>query len=75
MGMTTERISAAEVKVGDVVQHHLKRWQPQTVTAVTERYGFASPTTLIFDLSGGSRVVGVPLDVVFLRYDSDKETT
>ena len=58
-----ERITAAEVRQGDTVQHFKRFWPAQTVTAVTERYG-----RLTFELSGGSRVTGVDPRTAFIRY-------
>jgi hypothetical protein len=63
-----ERITASQVREGDKIQHSRRQWPAQTVTKVSDRYGY-----LTFDLSGGSRVSGVAPSAAFLRY-SDGET-
>jgi hypothetical protein len=61
------RITAKDIQVGDLIQHHLRRWEAQTVTAKVETL----PGFYNFELSGGSRIVMVPAQTSFLRYQNE----
>lgn len=69
---TPEKTWARNLKVGDKVQHYLKRWPAQEITAIEPYvHPLSGITYLTFHLSGGSKATRVPESTTFLRYRHD----
>lgn len=63
-------ITAGEIRVGDTVQHYLKRWEAARVLTITPNPYVAgvSRYALVYPSGRTATLAGVPNDARFLRY-------